>query len=1193
MATAGYRRMLFVGLGGSGGKTLRYLKRDLNQWLDSVGWESGLPLGWQFLQIDTPTVQDGAELQNAPMLEDSEYLGLVGDGTTFDAIDQSLMGNKQNRNEFSSWRVQPAALGVPVQTGAGQYRAVGRSIALAYLGVIRNRLEEAFGRLSQANAQSSLTALFMHIHNEAPAAVAAPPIVVVVSSLAGGTGAGLINDVCDLLREIDPVAGEASLGLLYTPEVFSSIAPSAKGGIQPNSLAAICEVLNGYWWHGGSGSDAGYVPRKSSPIRRAAGAVTSIEKTGPSFPFLIGAQNSAGIRYESDAQLFEVVGTALTSWATDITVQSELLAYTISNWKAREVHASIQTSNVLVNQGSPTQNEPAVNPFSALGFSRVSVGNKYFGRYSTERLAKDAIDFLRQNHEMGGSAQALRQQQPNISAKELTAKQCEQNFPWFLNICKLNERGSTSDQVQDAIKPTPSDWEAIFYDCVNQAVQMSALAGNHTAADWMTAIEPAVVNAAELFDQRCQPIIDAKVLRWIEDQPKVVTNAVVVAVGQYGLRVTEALVAKLIEEISDPIEGIIPDLREEINKFAGWAAQSRWSKKAEAAFTQPTKKVPGGQVVEFACTEGLTDAICTTWIRVKHVSIELLNEFVVGFLEPLRQSLYNAAHRLDSEAAEVGAWPTWSSPGTPGSLSPSSVPPLSEWTLIDKSEFSELFDNLLSQTIGGGVGESVAERAEVRAQTVCGHFIEDLISAVPEDARRLVLLKAIHQTNAWWPGVSVVPNSSKPPSIATFNVGFDVSTIKGRAEKWLHLPSSPFERVLNDSLRSFTAPPNGQNAPGVTDRDYQARQRAMLSAFQSAINASQPLVGLNPALMAVLLGDTSHPALAVEVSSVPFEEHPLYDDAVALLRQEFEKSPVKKSAERYFNKDVHAQHIDIVTSLYGAYPTLVVSSLLMPIAKSWNALTTDGSRAAFWDKRRARGLAEFIPAPQEHILCMLRGWFLGRILGLVHSYDPTLKNSFTVAPRRDDLGTTTKNLPAIPLSTSNKWGDEPAVILESLGLAYVEVAAQNSLEPLKGYINLLELGKEGNGLGLELSSYGEISDYVTTWVRTGTVTLSGRFKPQREPLISVSGADQPTQARYTALADALTDMKTQYAHDLADYGDLINQSPNALGATPLWPSMYSLIDAALGQILAALMRIGDFGDSSSGGVSGNDNFLAR
>ena len=263
-----YRRMLFVGLGGSGGKTLRFLKRDLNAWLENVGWTGGLPLGWQFLQVDTPTTQDGAEIKSAPMLAPDEYLGLVASGTTFDDIDQSLMANPQHLSEFSSWRVKPEGLEVPVHTGAGMYRAVGRSVAVAYLGAIRSRLVTSFSRLNLPESQASLSALYRHVHQEDPAIQPTAPIVVVVSSLAGGTGAGLINDVCDLLREMDPVAGGASFGLLYTPEVFAEIEAEDKGGIQPNSLAAICEVLNGYWWNGGSGNGVASVPKKNSQRMR-------------------------------------------------------------------------------------------------------------------------------------------------------------------------------------------------------------------------------------------------------------------------------------------------------------------------------------------------------------------------------------------------------------------------------------------------------------------------------------------------------------------------------------------------------------------------------------------------------------------------------------------------------------------------------------------------------------------------------------------------------------------------------------------------------------------------------------------------------------------------------------------------------------------------------------------------------------
>ena len=56
-----YRRMLFIGIGGSGGKTLRFMKAGLNEWLESHGWDEGIPSGFQFAHIDTPTEPDGKD----------------------------------------------------------------------------------------------------------------------------------------------------------------------------------------------------------------------------------------------------------------------------------------------------------------------------------------------------------------------------------------------------------------------------------------------------------------------------------------------------------------------------------------------------------------------------------------------------------------------------------------------------------------------------------------------------------------------------------------------------------------------------------------------------------------------------------------------------------------------------------------------------------------------------------------------------------------------------------------------------------------------------------------------------------------------------------------------------------------------------------------------------------------------------
>lgn len=1172
-----YRRMMFVGLGGSGGKTLRFLKRDLNAWLDNVGWTGGMPLGWQFLQVDTPTVQDGAEIKTAPMLAPDEYLGLVASGTTFDDIDQSMMANPQHLTEFASWRVKPEGLEVPVHTGAGMYRAVGRSVALAYLGAIRSRLVASFSKLNLPESQASLSALYRHVHQEDPAVEQTAPIVVVVSSLAGGTGAGLINDVCDLLREMDPVAGGASFGLLYTPEVFAEIEAEDKGGIQPNSLAAICEVLNGYWWNGGAGNGVAAIPRKNSQMMRSAGAVASYNKTGPAFPFLVGAQNSAGVTYKESEQLFEVVGAALTSWATDVTVQNRLLAYTYANWRQRAQYASVANVSTLVNQGAAGENEIGMNPFSAMGFARVSVGNRYFERYAAERLAREAVTFLRHNHDTGAYAESMRKQQPNITSKELVERQSAEQFNWFLNLCRLDEKGPNSNQVQDAIAPPQHEWTQVFAECMTQAVEWSQRdRGN--VNDWMATIEPAIENAAVMFDAKCEPIIDRRLLEWINSHPTVVTNAVVQAIGQFGLRVAEALVARLIREITDPNEGIISDIQREIVDYSGWAVKSAWSGRARAMFPNATDKYPSeSPVIEEACSEGLTNAICTTWVRVKTVTIELLNQFAMGFLEPLRQTLSSAVYSLDSTGGAVDSWPTWTAPGLPGSLSESSTPPMSEWTLIKPETFPGLFDDLLARTIGGNVTEREAHREAARLATVCGGFIDDQINAAPSNAARLQALRLINHTNDWWPGVAVVRNSHKPPTIASFSMGVDVPTVRARAEHWLRQPGSPFARLLQDSLRTFTAPAGGQNAPNVSDQDYALRRQAFLAAFESAISASKPLVGLDTQLMAYLFGSNNHPRLAVEVSSVPFTDHPLYDSVRTRLQSELENLPGNQDAADLFTMDSRANHIDIITSLYGAYPVLVIESLLKPIAQAWNSITDSQGREAFWDKRRARRLVEFIPAPQEHILCMLRGWFLGHALGLIHREQQS--DPWSVAPRQDSHGRYAKSLPAQTLSSSQAWGDQPALVLESLGLAYVEVGVENNLDPLAGYIHLLELGKEGNGLSSGLAVYRTPSDYVVEWARTGKVRVADGFEPLRGPRVKVETPSPGFQDRIDALIAHLESRRSRYARDLARYERSVAESKDDLGRAPLWPSLHDPIKAALTQLIGALTALRNESDA--------------
>jgi hypothetical protein len=60
-------KFLLIGVGGSGGKTLRALRNNLELKLSQANWADGVPMGWQMLHIDSPVIQDGTGFP-APMM---------------------------------------------------------------------------------------------------------------------------------------------------------------------------------------------------------------------------------------------------------------------------------------------------------------------------------------------------------------------------------------------------------------------------------------------------------------------------------------------------------------------------------------------------------------------------------------------------------------------------------------------------------------------------------------------------------------------------------------------------------------------------------------------------------------------------------------------------------------------------------------------------------------------------------------------------------------------------------------------------------------------------------------------------------------------------------------------------------------------------------------------------------------------
>src|SRR4051812_23714577 len=152
------RPFLLIGIGGSGGKTLRVTREDLARRLGQAGWSGDLPRAWQFLHIDVPTHADGNDPDLPIQLLERDYQGLVAPGLVYRTIDSAMagMGRTPMGDALAGWRPDPLKVNVPVDKGAGQYRTIGRMITLANLDRVWQAVKRARDELTGAEVVGEL-----------------------------------------------------------------------------------------------------------------------------------------------------------------------------------------------------------------------------------------------------------------------------------------------------------------------------------------------------------------------------------------------------------------------------------------------------------------------------------------------------------------------------------------------------------------------------------------------------------------------------------------------------------------------------------------------------------------------------------------------------------------------------------------------------------------------------------------------------------------------------------------------------------------------------------------------------------------------------------------------------------------------------------------------------------------------------
>ena len=1063
------RKFLIIGLGGSGGKTLRYLKQHLEERFEEIGWDEGMPDGWQFLHIDTPAQQDSPVLPGSPaMLNPDEYLPLASPGIDFEAIIDSLQAKGQ---DFSGWLVDPRYMNIPIAMGAGQYRAVGRIIGLYYTDYIKRRLSGKQSALMSAGAAAQLNRLATRFSGDRLAAEAPPPVAIVISSLAGGTGAGILIDVCDILRADGDKWLDESIGILYSADVFAELSQAASAGIQPNTAAAVAELLHGYF------GDGGFIPPGGGAVQ---------QRSGPAFPYLVGHANTKGVSFGDQVAVYRFMARCLSAVMTDRHIQDDFTVYMTANWRSSAGKFPGSTDSWMLP--SPRYQ----GALQALGFAEVDLGVGRLRAYAEQRITRDAVEWVLDGHTK------LAEEWPDYeraTVEEVVEGLADQAFTRFLNDCGLNERGREHNQILDEIAVSDEELRA---ECTRVANEVRDAGREYFGAkasvgEWVDFIVDDVnARRAGVLKYLEDRLRDA-CLKWVQDAPDRILDVVGETLAEQGAQVALRLLARTDAEM-DHVTGELHAERQEELTLAEYLK----SDVSDAVGVSRGSLAAESDSIDRALQAAIQTGIVHRYsAEHREMGALLADDLRRGVLDPLTRALRNAVDELrlaveadkgEAASTSIEDWPRHdplSDQLVPDALRPGK----SVMSVIDTKEFPELFDDLTARSTGRD--EKMDARRSVRQIVISG------------EADRPAMRRWIDTDSRWtareWLTVDAPPNN------ASFTVGISRDDLLERSRAWLNTDGSAWRVFLSQGLRGYLSDqlPPAERVP---------RERRFLGALDAAFEAAEPLASIDPEMLPKV-----HPGSALDfrpyTSPIPVAGLPVEKGVRDFLVSRFKgiQDNYQEEVDQALDQSERETRVAVYASLGGALHPMVFESLNKPIAVAWGRARTNSFLTSFWEARRSRLLERGAPMPRPALHAMVRGWFIGRLLGLIEIDG----DSATLAAGNGPFRLETM----LPVP-----GRQPiaflATLLESLPLAVpVAVHRRQPEIYIRPYIQLIEWGSEPNLLDAE--SFLRPSRVLEDWLEYGTTPGNGK------PVIR--GPDRPArrEAAITLLRREIDSYKRQ------------------------------------------------------------------
>jgi hypothetical protein len=279
---------LIIGLGGTGKEVLLRLRRKI---VEGYGSLERLPF-LRFMHIDTDKNQTASEQYDLRSADDPLYREVQFSMT--ERIDLTIAGGTgkyvSHLNHFPSiQRWFPTGSKISqlgdLHEGAGQVRIASR---LGFFDAANH--QKITGRLEQCRRELSDAAILADAAQFGFEFNAASTRVIIVASLAGGTGSGTFLDTGFLVKRYFPEAER--VGILLLPGFFSGYAGAER--VRANGYAALMELNHYTFGHTFATEWTGHESERSSPP--------------PPFSstYLIDGRNEAGLAIGSGGKEYDI-----------------------------------------------------------------------------------------------------------------------------------------------------------------------------------------------------------------------------------------------------------------------------------------------------------------------------------------------------------------------------------------------------------------------------------------------------------------------------------------------------------------------------------------------------------------------------------------------------------------------------------------------------------------------------------------------------------------------------------------------------------------------------------------------------------------------------------------------------------------------------------------------------------------------